>query len=538
MTLAPEALAALRTELGPDAVTTDPELCRSYERATFDTTQRVHAVVFPETTHAVQTLVRLARKLRLALYPVSGGRNWGLGSRVPTHDGSVVVDLRRMNAIVACDEALSYVTVEPGVTFRQLTSFLKEQHPRLYISTIGGPPDASVLGNTLERGDGLGPLGDRWRSSCALEAVLGTGEVVRTGLGVFGREPMTNLAGPGLGPELSGLFSQSNLAIVTRLTLWLARAPEDFQGVAFAIKDPAALGPVLTAMRELQQRDVIKANSFALWNAHKYLASLMQYPFDASGAPLASPEALLDQLPDTLQGVRWVGTSALYSASKLHAYADRRLLRRALAGHVSELTIFGEHPSSKRRRSASKILGLDPELARQFLYRQSPFLGNTTEFSIRSVYWRKRSPRPAEVDPDRDRCGLHWVCTALPFAPEHVSRHSAITERVAFAHGLEPNLSYVNVSERYLKAFAVIAYDRDAEGEETRARSCHDAMLAELAAAGYPAVRLGVQSQTRVRDLDPAHVELLRELKGVFDPEDVIAPGRYDFRHLWDDHTR
>jgi len=534
--LAGDVIRALRSVVGDSHVLCDRPARQRYETATFLTTQQVLAIVLPASTAEVQQVVRLANRFGLSLYPISRGRNWGLGSKVPVRGRSVVVDLQRMNRILDFDAQLSYVTVEPGVTFRQLADFLKARRVGLYLSVIGGPPDASVLGNTVERGDGLGPLGDRSAHCCALQAVVGTGELIETGMAMFGNEAISRLAGAGVGPELSGLFFQSNLAIVTRLTVWLARAPEAFQGVTFAISDPSRLAPVVRAMRTLQQRGVLKASSFALWNMHKFLASTSEYPFTAQGRPLRSPDELLSHVPPALRGVRWIGMAALYSASQLHAYADRREARAALGEHVSQLAFVGHCTSLLTRlagRLAPKILGMDAARMVPLLYDASPFLGNPTEFSIQSVYWRKRGPKPAQLDPDRDRCGLHWVCTGVPFDDVHIARHAALVEQVAREHALEPNLSYLNVSERYLRAFAVIAYDRDADDEEARAQACHDRMLAQLVAAGFPPVRLGVQSMRSVRPCDPQYSEWLRRLKQVFDPNDVLAAGRYDFRHDW-----
>src|SRR5207237_38137 len=132
-----------------------------YERATFATTQHIPLVVLPASRDEVQQVVRIANRHRLPLYPISRGRNWGLGSRVPVRTGCCVIDLRRMDRIVEYDEQHAVLTVEPGVTFQQAADFLKEKGSALYLMAIGGPPDSSVLANALERGDGVGPLGDR-----------------------------------------------------------------------------------------------------------------------------------------------------------------------------------------------------------------------------------------------------------------------------------------------------------------------------------------------------------------------------------------
>jgi 4-cresol dehydrogenase (hydroxylating) flavoprotein subunit len=530
------AIAALRAVVSDPQVITQPEPLAEYETATFQTTQTILAVVSPASTEQLQEVVRIANRHRLALYPVSRGRNWGLGSRVPVADRSVVVDLGRMNRISAFDEALSYVTVEPGVTFRQLVDFLKERKSRLFLSVIGGPPDASVLGNTIERGDGLGPLGDRSQHCCAIEAVLPTGELIRTGLQMFGDRVIAQLSAAGVGPDLQGLLFQSNLAITTRMTLWLAPRPAHFQGFFFATRGRTRLDRVTGALRDLQQQGVLKPNSFALWNTHKLLASLTQYPRGPDGSAAPGPAALLAYLPAQLRQADFVGMGALYSASGLHALADRRQLRRALSGQVDAMVVV--HRGSLRalpllRRRIAHATGLPPTQLVEMLYSSSPFLGNPTEFSLASTYWRKRMPRPLDMHPDRDRCGLHWVCTAVPFVASHIHEHAGIVERIAHAHALEPNVSYMNTSARILKAFVVIAFDRDAGDEEQRARSCHDAMLDELTAAGYPPIRLGIQSMAAVAPKDASQVELVRRLKRLLDPNDVLAPGRYDFRSTW-----
>src|SRR5206468_2817375 len=65
------------------------------------------------------------------------------------------------------------------------------------------------------------------------------------------------------------------------------------------------------------------------------------------------------------------------------------------------------------------------------------------------------------------------------------------------------------------------------------ARRCHDELLVALERAGYPPVRLGVQSMSLTAPHEQAYVDLLQGLKRLMDPGDVLAPGRYDFRHRW-----
>ena len=109
-----EALREWALLLGDGHVRCDPEALRSASTATFATTSQALAILRPGSRDEVQEVVRIANRHRVPIYPISTGKNWGYGSRVPARDG-VLVDLGRMNRIVAFDEELAYVTIEPGV---------------------------------------------------------------------------------------------------------------------------------------------------------------------------------------------------------------------------------------------------------------------------------------------------------------------------------------------------------------------------------------------------------------------------------------
>ena len=99
----------------------------------------------------------------------------------------------------------------------------------------GAGPDASVLGNVVERGFGHTPYGDRFLHSCGMEVVLADGRVLKTGFGAYENAKARHVHRWGIGPSLDGLFTQSNFGIVTKMTVWLVPAPEACQAFAFSI---------------------------------------------------------------------------------------------------------------------------------------------------------------------------------------------------------------------------------------------------------------------------------------------------------------
>src|SRR5215469_17010792 len=110
--------------VGPEHVVTSTSQLIAAETGTFATGHRIPAVVRPANRIEVQECVRVANRWRVPVYPISTGRNWGYGSRMPAADGCALLDLGRMNRILDFNEDLAYVTLEPGVTQGQLVEFL------------------------------------------------------------------------------------------------------------------------------------------------------------------------------------------------------------------------------------------------------------------------------------------------------------------------------------------------------------------------------------------------------------------------------
>src|SRR5262249_62028877 len=109
------------------------------------------AIVRPATRGEVQHCVRVADRFAVPLYAVSSGKNWGYGSRVPAFDGSVVLDLGRLNRIIELDEELAYVVVEPGVSQRQLHAYLREQtQERLWLDAHSSRVEWTLVRKPLQ----------------------------------------------------------------------------------------------------------------------------------------------------------------------------------------------------------------------------------------------------------------------------------------------------------------------------------------------------------------------------------------------------
>lgn len=527
------AVKAWSEQLGAEHVRTDQSTLDALQTTTFRSSIRVTALLRPADRGDVQEAVRIANRYKVPIYPLSRGKNYGLGSRVPTRDLCVVMSLDRLDRIVDFDEQLAYITVEPGVTFSQLADLLAGRKSSLFTAMIGGPPDSSLIGNVLERGDGLGPCGERVAHACAMEVVLPNGECIETGFARFPDSKVAPLHRWGIGPSLDGLFAQSAFGIVTRMTFWLRAKPPAFETFLFTIRDMDRLRPVLHGLRRLQSLGVLAPNSTAIWNSIKLLASEHQYPWDHTGGrtPLTVEEVKRLKLP--WSDCEWVGVGALYGASRRHAREDRRLLKKTLRRHVDRFVCLDSRRARWAlllKRPLTRLAGVDVESIITALYQESVFLGHPTERSLRSTYWRKRIAIPPRMDPDRDRCGVLWLCPAVPFAPDPIQEALGIITRTSVKHGFEPQIAFVFPSERVTCMFPALVYDRQIDGQDEQAMACHDEMFDALVSAGYYPFRLGIQSMDLLRCPNDEYGRLLGRLKELFDPVGILAPGRYHLR--------
>jgi (+)-pinoresinol hydroxylase len=209
------------------------------------------AALAPESTAQVQEIVRIANRHRIPLYAVSTGRNLGYGGSAPSYSGSVVVDLRRMNKVLEVNDQAGYCVVEPGVSFFDLYRYF-EEHRHSFMVATPEPGWGSPIGNALERGVS-GVRGENFAAVCGMEVVLGTGELLRTGMGAVPTAKLWQGYRYGFGPYLDGLFSQSNFGIVTKMGFWLVRKPEVRQ--SFLVTSPrsddfAALIDTIQGLRD------------------------------------------------------------------------------------------------------------------------------------------------------------------------------------------------------------------------------------------------------------------------------------------------
>ena len=174
-------------------------------------------VVLPGNSQEIAAIARLCNEHLVPLVVRGAGTGY-TGGAVPTH-GGVVVSMERLNRILEIDQANLLAVVEPHV----ITGDLQRAVERVGLFY---PPDpaslemSSIGGNVAECAGGPRAFkyGTTRQYVLALEAVLPTGETVKTG-----SKAVKNVVGYDLTRLLVG--SEGTLAIITKITLRLIPMP-------------------------------------------------------------------------------------------------------------------------------------------------------------------------------------------------------------------------------------------------------------------------------------------------------------------------
>lgn len=226
-TLTDAVLAELADIVGPANLLVSDGDVEPYARdATPLFRARPDAVVLPTDTAQVSAVLALATRAGFPVIPRGGGSN--LAAMTVAERGGVVMVLTRMNQIreISSDELLA--VVQPGVTTAELADAAAAKG-LLYAPDPGSRTVSTVAGNVATCAGGLRGLkyGVTRNYVLGLEAVLPTGEVIRTGSRLW-----KDVAGYDLTRLLTG--SEGTLAVITEVTVALLPMPATVgTGVAY-----------------------------------------------------------------------------------------------------------------------------------------------------------------------------------------------------------------------------------------------------------------------------------------------------------------
>ncbi len=169
--------------VGAAGVSYDEEILDGYSGdMSFVNKIRPLCVIKPKSTGELQKIVNLANKTQTPLVPVSSGPPHFRGDTVPGTGGAVIVDLSKMKKIILVDRPRRVAMVEAGVTFEELIPAVEKEGLRLNLPLLPRK-SKSVVASILEREPVIMPT-YQWDISdplACVEVIFGSGDEFRTG---------------------------------------------------------------------------------------------------------------------------------------------------------------------------------------------------------------------------------------------------------------------------------------------------------------------------------------------------------------------
>ncbi|ROZ66388.1 FAD-binding oxidoreductase [Ramlibacter sp. WS9] len=223
------------------------------------------AVVFAESTQDVADAVKLAAQYDVPVIP------FGVGTSLEGHllavQGGISIDVGRMNKVLSINAEDLTVTVQPGVTRKQLNEEVKSTG--LFFPIDPGA-DATLGGMSATRASGTNAVryGTMRENVLSLEVVTASGEVIRTG---------TRAKKSSAGYDLTRLMvgSEGTLGVITEVTVRLYPLPEAISAAVCSF--PSIEAAVRTTIQIIQlgvpiaRVELIDHNTVRMVNAHSKL---------------------------------------------------------------------------------------------------------------------------------------------------------------------------------------------------------------------------------------------------------------------------
>ena len=320
------------------------------------------AVVFAQSTEDVADVVRIAAEHRVPLIPFGTGTS--LEGHVNAPAGGISVDVSQMNKVLAVHAEDLDVVVQPGVTRKALNEYLRDTG--LFFPIDPGA-DASLGGMAATRASGTNAVryGTMKDNVMALEAVLPSGEIIRTG----GRARKSS-AGYDLTRLLVG--SEGTLGIITELTLRLYGIPEAMSSARCTFPDvESACNAVILTIQmgvPVARMELLDAESVGAINDYAKLglpvSPLLLLEFHGSEAGVAEQAKTFGEIAEETGGTGFEWTANAEERNRLwqarhDAYWALKRLRPEAEAVATDVCVPISNLAEAVTRTQAKAAELD-----------------------------------------------------------------------------------------------------------------------------------------------------------------------------------
>lgn len=548
-----DCISYIKTAIGNNAtLITQADDLIPYHRGTEGLEEKTNiiAVVKAYDKKDVESLLLLANELanqpkfKFTIYPISTGLNWGYGTSQPPKCNVkvVILDLSVLTKI-EFDEELGLVTLEPGVTQQLLSDFFISKGDNFMVPVTGAGPNASIVGNAIERGYGITPYTDHFTAVTALQGYWANGRKYFSAVNELDESPNKTVDRTfkwSLGPYLEGLFTQSNFGIVTQMTIRVAKKPKKFISFIIQIPDDSYLEKAIPLIRRVLRDYEGIVGSINLMDKRRVLSMFAENPNPGEHKVMSSAD--IDKLSKAQQTPSWTIMGSIYGSNGVAKVAKSEI--KSIFKTLPCRQIYSDSPIFPIGNAAINampslffkllpILSLVKHQLTSFERGKEIMLGRPNNIALKLAYWRHRNAKkfPADnLSPGRDGCGVLWYAPLVTMKPEIMRKYVEFIRATCPKFNIEPLITFTNLKHDCVDSTIPILFDLSDPDAVKDAHNCLKELVLEGVKLGYIPYRLNIDQQQWLLDAESPFWQTVNDIKSVVDPNNILGMGRYNPR--------
>ena len=538
-------IVALLTKSIPEidaTVTSAQAATKKYGTTTFSSVIKLDGAIKVKTPKIIGTILKLANKEGFHVFPISTGNNWGYGSvqDTPVTCPRILLDLGALKQITATSKSLGLITLQPGVTQQELFDFLQKNNWNFMTPVTGAGPHCSILSNALERGYGITPRTDHFMAVNALKAYLPHPDLCETlfssavsEMDTSGTDFIDKTYKWGLGPYIDGLFTQSNLGIVTEATIRLAPIPKHFSSFYIKVFDDSSFESAIDLVENFLKDFEGTVGSINLMDRNRLVSMTSKNP-NSNSQHINMTEDQITELANIKRLPKWMIVGSIYGCKPMVKHAKHELRKKARGiGKV----LFSDSIAMRAAKAILKIPlpAIKPitnikEQLNSLNEGVDIMLGKPNQVALPLAYWRNPRCIPDKSKtllPDYDECGLLWYAPLIPMDAKKIVAFIKFIRDTTPKYGIEPLITFTNLRHDCIDSTVPIVFDLKNQQAKEMAHKCLDELFVEGTKQGFVPYRINTYQQSKL-DRQSIFWKTTRLLKTSLDPNNIISPKRYN----------
>jgi len=156
--------------------------------------------------------------------------------------------------------------------------------------------------------------------------------------------------------------------------------------------------------------------------------------------------------------------------------------------------------------------------------------GIPNQVALPLAYWRNPTTIPDRnwpLNPATDNCGLLWYAPLVPMRAVAMRDYINHIRSVCPRYGIEPMITFTNLRHDMVDSTIPIVFNRNDPVAMQQAKACLHELVSIGLTKGWVPYRLNLEQQAELISDKAMFWQVVKKLKFVLDPNNIISPGRY-----------